>query len=222
MPPRSRTTLQNPNPIESKLKVYPLPAPVESLLHGIPELIQGSPEEVVFLPRHPRNNSAMSRIRGFPPIANASARTLILGSMPGQASLHAGQYYAHPRNAFWPIVSELLGIRNGASYAVRIRALQSAGIALWDVLQSCKRDGSLDARIQAGSVTVNDFRQFLDSHRRITRIYFNGATAESTFRRAVLPALGPLSPTLTRLPSTSPAHASLSIKEKLEAWRLIL
>ena len=164
----------------------------------------------------------MTRIRGFPPIANASAHTLILGSMPGQTSLHAGQYYAHPRNAFWPIVSELLGIRNGASYAVRIRALQSAGIALWDVLQSCKRDGSLDARIQAGTVTVNDFRQFLGSHRRITRIYFNGVAAESTFRRAVLPALGDLSPTLTRLPSTSPAHATLSIDEKLEAWRLIL
>ena len=164
----------------------------------------------------------MSRIRGFPPVATASAHTLILGSMPGQASLQASQYYAHPRNAFWPIISELLQIESGASYSVRTRALKSAGVALWDVLHSCNRDGSLDAKIQPGSGNVNDFRRFLGRHRRITRIYFNGASAEMIFMRQVLPALNGICISLTRLPSTSPAHAALSFAEKLAAWREIL
>ncbi len=164
----------------------------------------------------------MTRIQGFPPLATAAAHTLILGSMPGQASLRAGQYYAHPRNAFWPIVSELLEIAAGASYTVRTRALKSAGFALWDVLQSCHRQGSLDARIQPQSAAVNDFRKFLRTHRRVTRIYFNGVTAEIIFRRHVLPGLDDDCASLTRLPSTSPAHASLSFAEKLTAWREIL
>jgi hypoxanthine-DNA glycosylase len=138
--------------------------------------------------------------------------------MPGRASLHAGQYYAHPRNAFWPIFSELLGIKTGASYAARTRALKSSGFALWDVLQSCRREGSLDTKIEAESGTVNDFPRFLRTHRRITRIYFNGAAAEIIFMRQVFPALDGVSASLTRLPSTSPAHATLSFAEKLEAW----
>ena len=185
-------------------------------------MTRGFPGEVVFFPRQPRNNDSMSRIQGFPPVATASAHTLILGSMPGAASLRAGQYYAHPRNAFWPIVSELLGVTAGASYAARTRALKSAGVALWDVLQSCERQGSLDARIQPQSGTVNDFRQFLRTHRRVTRIYFNGSTAEIIFRRQVLPMLDDDCAVLTRLPSTSPAHAALSFAEKLQAWRVIL
>ena len=164
----------------------------------------------------------MNRIQGFPPLTTASAHTLILGSMPGQASLQAGQYYAHPRNAFWPIISELLEIKSGASYAVRTRALKSAHVALWDVLKSCNRDGSLDAKIQPGSGNVNDFRRFLGGHRRIARIYFNGATAEIIFMRQVLPVLDGAGISLTRLPSTSPAHAALSFAEKLAAWREIL
>jgi hypoxanthine-DNA glycosylase len=185
-------------------------------------MTRGFPGEVVFFPRQPRNNDFMTRIQGFPPVASASAHTLILGSMPGQASLRAGQYYAHPRNAFWPIVSELLGVTAGASYAARTRALKSAGFALWDVLQSCQRQGSLDAHIQPQSGTVNDFQQFLRAHRRVARIYFNGATAETMFTRRVLPALDGVCARLIRLPSTSPAHAALSFAEKLEAWRDIL
>ena len=164
----------------------------------------------------------MTRIHGFPPVANTAARILILGSMPGQASLEANQYYAHPRNAFWHIVSELVGVAPDAPYAARTRALKSAGIALWDVLQSCQRQGSLDAMIQAETQAINDFQKFFRSHRRITRIYFNGATAETIFKRHVLPALDKFSASLTRLPSTSPAHAGMSFDEKLEAWRVIL
>lgn len=164
----------------------------------------------------------MSRIEGLPPIAGAAATALILGSMPGVASLAAGRYYAHPRNAFWPIMRELLGVVEDASYARGVRAMRAARIALWDVIQACSRQGSLDARILPESVTVNDFPAFFRSHRRIERVYFNGGTAEMLFRRHVLHRLEHPSPELIRLPSTSPAHASLSLAEKCEAWRVIL
>ncbi len=159
------------------------------------------------------------RVRSFAPIADRNARVLILGSMPGERSLAARQYYAHPQNAFWRILCELLGIDRAATYAERIRALKAARIALWDVLHSCVREGSLDATIEAE--TANDFAAFFSAHPSIGRVYFNGAKAEASFRRHVLPAL------LTRLryarlPSTSPAHASLPYARKLAAWRAIL
>ncbi|MGM3005558.1 DNA-deoxyinosine glycosylase, partial [Bacillus cereus group sp. BC325] len=85
------------------------------------------------------------------------ARILILGSMPGEASLAAKQYYAHQRNAFWPIMAAFLRIRADAPYHEKVAALQSSPIALWDVLKSCKRSGSLDTSIEAGTQSFNDF-----------------------------------------------------------------
>lgn len=163
-----------------------------------------------------------SRLHSFPPIENRDARILILGSMPGRASLAAGQYYAHTQNAFWPIVSELLGVEPGASYAARVRALKSARIALWDVLHSCAREGSLDTRIEQRSEIANDFASFFRSHPRIAHIYFNGAKAEACFKRHVLPQFDHPAFGYSRLPSTSPAHASLRLGQKLLAWRAIL
>ncbi len=93
----------------------------------------------------------MSRVQSFPPIAAPGARLLILGSMPGAASLAAGQYYAHPRNAFWPILAALCHFPADAPYAARVAALQAAGVAVWDVLQSCVRPGSLDTAIERSS-----------------------------------------------------------------------
>lgn len=160
-----------------------------------------------------------TRIRSFAPIAGRNARVLVLGSMPGRASLAAGRYYAHPRNAFWRIAAELLGIEPQASYRKRVQALKAARIAVWDVLHSCVRRGSLDATIEAE--LANDFRAFFRTHTAITHVFFNGAKAEASFRRHVLPQLG-LALRCTRLPSTSPANASLPFRRKLAAWRALL
>lgn len=169
------------------------------------------------------NRSAPPPIaRSFPPLANTDADILILGSMPGEASLAAQQYYAHPRNAFWPIMAELLHFEASAPYPRRVAALQSERIALWDVLHSCTRPGSLDANIDRASSQVNDFRDFLNVHRAIRQIFFNGATAEAYFRRYVAATLDMGSIACRRLPSTSPAHAALRFEQKLAAWRIIL
>ena len=161
--------------------------------------------------------------RSFPPIAAPDARVLILGSMPGVASLAAGRYYAHPRNAFWPIIGNIVGIPESADYATRIEALLGAGIALWDVLHSCRRRGSLDSAIEGDSMVVNDLPGFLAWHPQVTRICFNGATAEAYFRRHVpLAALPGRAPEIIRLPSTSPAHAGMTFAAKLAAWQAAL
>jgi hypoxanthine-DNA glycosylase len=162
-------------------------------------------------------------VRSFAPVAEDSATRLVLGSMPGAASLRAGQYYAHPRNLFWRILGELLGFDHGMPYAGRIAALTAADIALWDVLQSCTRAGSLDAAIERDSIVPNDFATFFARHPRVRRVYFNGSTAELYYRRRVVPRLPPTGVPLVyaRLPSTSPAHAAKSFEEKLAAWRVV-
>jgi TDG/mug DNA glycosylase family protein len=165
-----------------------------------------------------------ARIRSFPPISGRNARVLILGSMPGRASLAAGRYYAHPQNAFWPIMAALLGFDAHAPYARRVRSLRAARIALWDVLHSCERTGSLDTRIKAE--IANDLAAFLRAHARLTHVFFNGAKAEASFRRHVAGAYAELPRgrvlRFTRLPSTSPAHAGMPTTRKLDAWRAIL
>jgi len=159
-------------------------------------------------------------INGLPPIARPSARLLILGSMPGDASLAAGQYYAHPRNHFWPILGAICGFDPKASYMRRKAALAAAGIALWDVIGSCVRQGSLDSAIDDESIVVNDFASFLTSHKQITVVCFNGRKAESAWRRHVQGQLPPAhQPECQLLPSTSPAHAGMSYLRKLQIWR---
>lgn len=159
----------------------------------------------------------------FPPIENPSARVLILGSMPGTASLRAGQYYAHPRNQFWPILGALLGCDLATrAYPERVQCLVDAGIAVWDVLQSCQRPGSLDADIAPASIIANDFAAFFVRHPAITHVYFNGTAAERHFNQHVRPRLPTRPLHFLRLPSTSPAHAALNFQAKLDAWRVLL
>ncbi len=164
----------------------------------------------------------MAFIYSFEPIADEHAEILILGSIPGQASLEAGQYYAHHRNAFWIIISNLLQIDPAISYKSKIRALKSARIALWDVLHSCKRTGSLDSGIVTDTLIVNDFQTFFQSHKKIKHVFFNGAQAEACFKRHILRQTVLDYISFTRLPSTSPANATMSFANKLAAWRLIL
>jgi TDG/mug DNA glycosylase family protein len=163
------------------------------------------------------------RIHSFEPVADASSRLLILGSMPGRASLRAGQYYAHPRNLFWSMIGSLFEIDPVAPYAQRVRGLCDAGIALWDVLKSCTRTSSLDSDIDDSSIVVNEFDEFLPAHPAIRTVCFNGAKAEQVYRRYVLPELPEIGDvTYHRLPSTSPANASIPPARKLECWRAAL
>jgi hypoxanthine-DNA glycosylase len=170
------------------------------------------------------SDAAPARIHGLPPIENPSARILILGSMPGEASLRAGQYYAHPQNLFWRILGEIFGDANGESlrdapYAEKLQMLVTADIVLWDVIASCHRKGSLDSEIEPDSLQANDFAAFFATHRRIERVLFNGAKAEATFRRHVAPSLEARTIRYLRLPSTSPANASIPYARKIAAWR---
>ena len=163
-----------------------------------------------------------SLIRSFPSIADVRATRLILGSMPGAASLAARQYYAHPQNAFWRIMGSLVAFAPDEPYEARVDALRRNGIAVWDVLQCCVRPGSLDSAIVRGSEVANDVAGFLRLHPGVRTVLFNGSTAEAAFRRHCRASLDGLQITFVRLPSTSPAHASLRFDAKLAAWRAAL
>lgn len=161
---------------------------------------------------------------GFPPIATADAKVLILGSLPGQVSLQQCQYYAQPRNAFWSIMAELFGIPSETPYAERTRRLAEQGVALWDVCAEAHRPGSLDSAISHSSVVANDFAAFLAAHPQIGLICFNGAKAAELYRRIVFGDLPPAMQGIRAetLPSTSPAHAAMPFQKKLSRWSLIL
>ena len=160
-------------------------------------------------------------LTGFPPVSAPDALVLILGSMPGAASLRAAQYYAHPQNAFWRIMGDLVGAGPGLPYELRVRQLIACKIAVWDVVKSCIRPGSGDDKIVEGSITPNDFNGFFQRHPRVQCVYFNGSKAERVFRKYVVPTLQETATRLefVRLPSTSPAHASRSYQQKLAEWR---
>lgn len=166
----------------------------------------------------------MSFVHSFAPIAAPDATRLILGSMPGKRSLAARQYYAHPQNSFWKILGHLLGFDPALPYAARCAALTAGGVALWDVLATCTRSSSLDSDIVESSIVANDFAGFLAAHPKIRAFYFNGAKAETSFTRHVVPTLSAALKTLPRrrLPSTSPAHAAMRFETKLAAWRGVI
>jgi hypoxanthine-DNA glycosylase len=156
-------------------------------------------------------------LEGFPPVVDDTAGLLILGSFPSVQSLANHQYYGNARNAFWPITSALFGFDAAAAYESRLAALQSAGIALWDVLHKCRRAGSADAKIDPKSVVANDFGRLLADYPSITRVYFNGSAAQQLFNRLVDVDADV---DYQLLPSTSPARA-MPAGQKLQAWRVI-
>lgn len=155
---------------------------------------------------------------GFPPVSSPSARVLVLGSLPGLLSLERGEYYANPQNAFWKIVAaQVPGLPS--DYAGRASALIERYVALWDVLAAGTRSGSLDGEI-AGDAVPNNFPAFFNVHKRITLIAFNGATAAKLYERHVIPRLTDSLRAIARvtLPSTSGAHAALSVAKKVARW----
>lgn len=155
-------------------------------------------------------------------MVGVSPRVLVLGSLPGRASLQAQQYYAQPQNAFWPIMGALCGARPELDYAARLESLTDAGIALWDVLHEAKRPGSLDSSIVAASQRINDVAGLVMRHESIGLVAFNGKKAAEIFERRIGSTLSGRDLAIATLPSTSPAYASLTRKDKLERWRRTL
>lgn len=158
---------------------------------------------------------------GLPPRVGADCRVLVLGSMPSVASLDAANYYAHPRNRFWPLLGELCGFDVGADYATRMAGLHRAGIGLWDVIGQCRRRGSLDADIEPDSIVANDVPGLLQAHPSIQAIALNGGLAAKLFKRHLQPQLSNRRLRILALPSTSPANAGFGHARLLAQWRAV-
>ena len=158
-------------------------------------------------------------LTGLAPVLDGRPRLLLLGSMPGSASLLEQRYYAHPRNLFWPFMQQLFGIPLELGYPQRCQLLTEQGIALWDVIAHCERAGSLDSAIKRTSVICNPIPQLLDTEPQIQTLCFNGAKAAEEFKRHLLPLVKHRTDIeYFQLPSSSPAHASQSKEQKLELW----
>jgi hypoxanthine-DNA glycosylase len=153
------------------------------------------------------------RLRGLAPVAGPGTRLLLLGSFPSAASLAAGQYYAHPRNQFWPLLSELFGVDLRAlPYAARLREVERLGLGIWDVYAACEREGSLDASIRHAQ--PNALGELVARLPELRGIAHNGGESARSMR-----VTRDLGVPVWRLPSSSPANASWSFARKLQAWR---
>jgi len=156
----------------------------------------------------------LSRSSSFPPICPPNTRVLILGSLPGTASLAAARYYAHPQNQFWRLTGAVIGQDLSAlDYGARLAALGSVGIGLWDAVASAQRAGSLDSALR--EVEAAALGGLIATLPELRAIAFNGATAARIGRQA----LGETSPVLLDLPSSSPAHAAMSFTDKAQRWK---
>ena len=160
---------------------------------------------------------------GFSLMGERDAKILILGSMPSVKSIEQQQYYAHPQNVFWRIMSALFEQEYLLEYEQRKALLTDHHIALWDVLKFCERQGSLDASIKKETMEINDFGRLLTEYSKITHVFFNGSMAESVYIKSVLPLMLKQHPSLVyfKMPSTSPAYAAMKFEDKLMAWSVI-
>ncbi|WP_233848110.1 DNA-deoxyinosine glycosylase [Paraburkholderia sp. HD33-4] len=156
-------------------------------------------------------------LRGFPPVVAADTHTLILGSFPGEASLAAAQYYAHPRNQFWKLLGTVLGEPelHELAYDARLERVLKHGIGIWDVLDACHREGSLDSAIRHAQ--PNDFESLREHAPLLKKVCFNGKKAGR-----FADVIGEAGYETLVLPSSSPANATLSFEQKLSCWREIL
>ena len=159
----------------------------------------------------------MQKISSFPPIINENSKILILGSIPGVKSLEMQQYYAHPQNKFWKIICEIFNEEFTTNYQQRIEILEKHHIALWDVIDTCERKGSLDSEIK--NEEANKIEELLQNFPNIKAIFCNGQKSHKNLQKILgkkfrLPIIV--------LPSTSPAYAGLSYFDKLKLWYIIL
>ena len=162
-----------------------------------------------------------TRCTGLPPSVDKRSRILILGSMPGAASLAAQEYYAHPANRFWPLITTLLKeTETPADYGDRLKMLLRHHVALWDAIDTCDRAGSLDSDIR--NAMANDFTAFLRQWPNIRTIGLNGGKAYTTFAKANRPLLDRADLRILKLPSTSPANARWRMNDLLNAWDTLL
>jgi TDG/mug DNA glycosylase family protein len=171
--------------------------------------------------RRPGESGTLDRC--LDPVTIPRAEALILGSLPGRRSLELQQYYAHPQNAFWKLITQIFGADPALPYARKVKILTANRIALWDVLAAAERPGSLDSSIIHTSARANDFAAFYRTHPQLRLVYFNGRKAEDLYRRLVLPGL-PVEFAGLRyvpMPSTSPAHAGMTFARKLASWSKI-
>jgi len=165
----------------------------------------------------------MALVHSFEPVVGQDPRIIILGSMPGVVSLQAAQYYANPRNAFWTIIAELFGIHIDCSYESRVAQVSQLPLILWDTLKACHREGSLDSKILKQQIEANDIVGLVERHKGLRAIAFNGAASEKYFNQLEKPRLSADHQIeLIKLPSTSPANASMKFEQKLMAWRRLL
>jgi len=156
------------------------------------------------------------KVYSFPSISNKDAKVLVLGTMPGIASLELNQYYGHPRNAFWKLLFTILEEPFSLDYEVRKQLALKNYIAIWDVLQACVREGSLDSAIE--QEIPNNFDLFFKEHPNIEYIVFNGQKAAKFFKQYVRVSKNYKQVTV---PSTSPANAGVSFEQKLKEWQSI-
>ena len=157
-------------------------------------------------------------LKSFKPIIDKESRVLILGTMPGAESLRQQQYYAHPRNLFWSFIYGIFDEKPEPDYNKRIDFLKEKNIALWDVYKTCKREGSLDSNIS--DEVPNDVAGLLNTYTNIGYVFCNGGTSEQHFVKNVLPKMK-REVFYMRLPSTSPANASIPVNEKMRMWHSI-
>jgi len=155
-------------------------------------------------------------LTGLPPLVDDHSRVLILGSFPSEMSLVRQEYYGNPQNHFWPVMEALFGVDLAAPFGKRKAALLARGVAVWDVIAECSREGSGDDKIQ--HAVANPLIPLLKNHPVIRRVFFNGGMAYRT-ARLLLPGIFELSGVeLERLPSTSPRNARMPLAAKVEAW----
>lgn len=156
-----------------------------------------------------------NRISSFPPIIDQESKILILGSVPGVKSLEKQEYYGHPQNKFWKIIFELFEVDFTENYVEKIEILKKNKIAVWDVIDTCERKGSLDSEIR--NEEANDIKNLLQTHPNIRAIFCNGGKSYKNLKK-ILDKNSEIPVYL--LPSTSPLH-TISFEKKLEEWKIL-